>query len=103
MEDFLKRVVDEHKQLIVRIEKLDNFIYHEDTSHVSKADFANLCIQLSAMRQYERCLRARLANHGIAFEDNDYYLIIDRVEKPIKKENDTNNNSNNDIDLGQEK
>lgn len=99
MEDFVKRIVDEHKQLIVRIEKLNNFIYNEDTSHVSKADFANLCMQLSAMRQYERCLRARLANHGIAFEDNDYYLIIDRIDDPIKE----NKGSDNDIDLGQEK
>ena len=99
MEDFVKRIVDEHKQLVVRIEKLNNFIYNEDTSNVSKADFANLCMQLSAMRQYERCLRARLANHGIAFEDDDYYLIIDSVGEPIKE----NKGSDNDIDLGQEK
>lgn len=99
MEDFVKRIVDEHKQLVVRIEKLNNFIYNEDTSHVSKADFANLCMQLSAMRQYERCLRARLANHGIAFEDNDYYLIIDRIDDPIEEDK----GSDNDIDLGQEK
>ena len=96
MEDFVKRIVDEHKQLVVRIEKLDNFIYDEDTSNVSRADFANLCIQLSAMRQYERCLRARLANHGIAFEDNEYYLIIDRVGDPNKKDK----GSTDDIDLG---
>lgn len=99
MEDFVKRIVEEHKQLVVRIEKLNNFIYNEDTSHVSKADFANLCMQLSAMRQYERCLRARLANHGIAFEDNDYYLIIDRIDDPIEEDK----GSDNDIDLGQEK
>lgn len=99
MEDFLKRIIEEHKQLVPRIEKLDSFIYHEDTSHVSKADFANLCMQLSAMRQYERCLRARLVNHGIAFEDNDYYLIIDSIGDPIKEDK----GSDNDIDLGQEK
>lgn len=99
MEDFLKRIIEEHKQLVPRIEKLDNFIYHEDTSHVSKADFANLCMQLSAMRQYERCLCARLVNHGIAFEDNDYYLIIDSIGDPIKEDK----GSDNDIDLGQEK
>lgn len=99
MEDFVKRIVEEHKQLVVRIEKLNNFIYNEDTSHVSKADFANLCMQLSAMRQYERCLRARLANHGITFEDNDYYLIIDRIDDPIEEDK----GSDNDIDLGQEK
>lgn len=99
MEDFVKRIVDEHKQLVPRIEKLDSFIYHEDTSHVSKADFANLCMQLSAMRQYERCLRARLVNHGIGFEDNNYYLIIDSVGEPNKEDK----GSDNDIDLGQEK
>lgn len=103
MKDFLKKLIDEHKQLVVRLEKLDKFIYHEDTSHVSKADFANLCMQLSAMRQYERCLLARLVNNGIAFEDNEYYLIIDRVGEPNKEDKSSDKGSDNDIDLGQEK
>ena len=79
MENFVKRLIKEHKELYVRLCKLENFIYNKDTSHIHKSEFANLCMQLAAMRQYEKCLRARLANNDIAFEDGVYSEVIDSV------------------------
>lgn len=79
MENFVKRLIKEHKDLYVRLCKLEDFIYNKDTSHIHKSEFANLCMQLAAMRQYEKCLRARLANNNIVFEDDVYSEVIDSV------------------------
>lgn len=72
MKMYVKRMIKEHSQLYVRLEKLHNFIYNKDTSFVNKADFINMCIQLAAMRQYEKCLIARLNSAGISFENGVY-------------------------------
>jgi hypothetical protein len=79
MDRGIKNIIKEHSQLYVRIQKLDNFIYNEDTSHINKADFANLCIQLAAMRQYEKCLIARLNNAGVIFGNGLYHECVAAV------------------------
>lgn len=76
MKKFVEKLIDEHSQLYVRIEKLHKTIYEKDTSHINKVDFANMCIQLAAMRQYEKCLIARLNNAGISFENGAYHECV---------------------------
>lgn len=44
MENFVKRLIKEHKDLYVRLCKLEDFIYNKDTSHIHKSEFANLCM-----------------------------------------------------------
>ena len=99
MKNYIKRIVDEHSQLYVRIEKLNNFIYNEDTSHINKADFANMCIQLAAMRQYEKCLIARLNNAGISFENGAYHECVAVIAAPQSncedKDDDEDNKEHN--------
>lgn len=99
MEMYVKRMIKEHSQLYVRLEKLNNFIYNEDTSVVNKADFANMCIQLAAMRQYEKCLIARLNNAGISFENGAYHecvAVIGTTQSEEDNQEDAKENNENE-------
>lgn len=82
MKKYVKRMVEEHSDLYVRIAELHDDIYNKDTSHISKADFANMCIQLNAMRQYEKCLVARLNNAGVSFENGAYHECVAVIAAP---------------------
>lgn len=82
MEKYVKRMVEEHSQLYVRLVKLNDYIYNKDTSHINKADFANMCMQLAAMRQYEKCLVARLNNAGVSFTDGAYHECVAVIAAP---------------------
>ena len=73
MLDFVKRMVDEHSQLVVRIQKLHDWIYSDKSNADNKVEFANKCIQLAAMKKYEEALRARLENAGITFAYENYF------------------------------
>ena len=96
MKKFVEKLIDEHSQLYVRIEKLHKTIYEKDTSHINKADFANMCIQLAAMRQYEKCLVARLLNNNITFSDGVYHEAVAVITKddvvPTYEENPSEDN-----------
>lgn len=74
MEKYVKRMIEEHAQLVVRTQKLHNYIYGEDSDKDDKVEFANKCIQLGAMKKYEEALRARLENRGIVLDENNTYL-----------------------------
>ena len=65
MKEFVKRMVEEHSQLVVRTTKLHNYVYSEESNKDDKVEFANKCIQLTSMKKYEEALRARLENQGI--------------------------------------
>lgn len=76
MKDFVKRMIEEHSQLVVRIQALHNYIYSERSDADNKTEFANKCIQLAAMKKYEEALRARLENQGIFFEGGQYFSHV---------------------------
>jgi hypothetical protein len=73
MEGFVQRMVAEHSELIVRIKKLNDYIYSDKSDNDNKIEFANKCIQLSAMKKYEEALRARLENQGVVFDGSTYF------------------------------
>lgn len=73
MIDFVKRMVDEHSQLVVRIQKLHEYIYSDKSYKDNKIEFANKSIQLAAMKKYEEALRASLENQGVFFENGQYF------------------------------
>ena len=81
MLDFVKRMVDEHSQLVVRTQKLNEYVYSDKSDKDDKVEFANKCLQLSAMKKYEEALRARLENQGIFFENGQYFKHIATVSK----------------------
>lgn len=93
MIDFVKRMVDEHSQLVIRIQKLHEYIYSDKSDKDNKVEFANKCIQLSAMKKYEEALRARLENQGIFFENGQYFDKVAEIKStftPATPEEDQN-------------
>lgn len=98
MENYVKRMVEEHSQLVVRINKLDNFLYgngglnvHTDIKNNQTQDdlfknmteFANKAIQLRSMKTYLLALECRLNNAGVFYEDGEYF---ERVAKIVKEQ-----------------
>lgn len=70
MTEVIKNLIEEHSQLIVRLRNLNDEVYSSsEISSECKGEFANKCLQLAGMRQYELALRARLYNLGINFDD----------------------------------
>lgn len=72
MKDFVKRMISEHSQLVLRITKLHDYVYSSKSDKDDKVEFANKCIQLSAMKKYEEALRARIENQGITIVGTEY-------------------------------
>ena len=80
MKDYQKRMIKEHAQLYVRIQRLHDYVYSEQSDKDDKIEFANKCIQLAAMKKYEEALRARLENCHIHYMNGDYLEIVNTVE-----------------------
>lgn len=95
MKDYVARMVQEHSELIVKIEKLNDFLYGNDGLNIhtdiknnqtqddlfrNMTEYANKCIQLSSMKTYLRALECRLNNEGIFYEDEEY---LERVAKIV--------------------
>lgn len=92
MLDFVKRMVDEHSQLVVRTQKLNEYIYSDKSNKDDKVEFANKCLQLSAMKKYEEALRARLENQGVFFENNQYFERIGCINITSTESSEDNDN-----------
>lgn len=106
MKDYLKRMIEEHSQLMIRINKLDNFLYGNNGLNVhtdiknnqtqedifrNMTEFANKAIQLRSMKTYLLALECRLNNNGIFFEDGQYLERIAVIkETPTKSEPEDN-------------
>lgn len=96
MVDFVKRMIDEHSQLIVRTQKLHEYIYSDKSNDDNKIEFANKCIQLSAMKKYEEALRARLENQGVFFENGQYFERVVEIKTAPITETPTEGQNNGD-------
>lgn len=83
MKDFVNRMIDEHAKLVINTSKLHDYIYSNNSDKDDKVEFANKCIQLSAMKKYEEALRARLENQGIFYENNQYFERIGNVKSTL--------------------
>lgn len=96
MKKYVERMVQEHSELVVRIEKLDNFLYGNGGLNIhtniennktqedlirNMIDFANKSIQLRSMKTYLLALECRLNNEGILFEDGEY---LERIGKIVR-------------------
>ena len=93
MLDFVKRMVEEHSQLVVRIKNINEYVYSDESNKDDKVEFANKCLQLSAMKKYEEALRARLENKGVFFENNQYFERIGCINiTSIESSEDNNDN-----------
>lgn len=74
MKDFVKRLIDEHKELGVKLEALNAFLENDElTKNIDKKEYANLCAQHKAMTDYYDILTVRLSNNDILFEFGEYF------------------------------
>lgn len=80
MKAFVKRMIEEHAELVVRIVKLDNYVYSNKSDNDDKIEFANKCVQLSSMKKYEEALRARLENQNIVVDGGDYLEKVGSIK-----------------------
>ena len=80
MEKYQKEMIEEHSGLVVRIQKLHDYIYSNNSDKDDKIEFANKCIQLAAMKKYEEALRARIENIGITFENGNYFEHVAAIK-----------------------
>ena len=100
MEKYVKRMVEEHSQLTVRIEKLNNFLYgngglnvHTDIKNNqtqedlfrNMTEFANKAIQLRSMKTYLLALECRLNNAGVIYEDGAYFEKVAKIVEETKE------------------
>lgn len=81
MEGYIERMIQEHKELVARIEKLHAWVYGDAYKTVHPSEFANECIQLKAMKVYEEALRARLFNAGIKIANGEYLVAVDTMNE----------------------
>ena len=98
MDNYQKALVEEHSNLVVRIQKLHDWIYSDKPIKDDKVEFANKCIQLAAMKKYEEALRARIENIGITFENGNYFehVAAIKVKEPTTAEDSENNGVENE-------
>lgn len=83
MNNYQKDLIEEHSNLVVRIQKLHDWIYSDKPIKDDKVEFANKCIQLAAMKKYEEALRARIENIGITFENGNYFERVASITSTI--------------------
>lgn len=97
MENYQKALIEEHSQLVIRIQKLHDYVYSSVSDADNKVEFANKCIQLAAMKKYEEALRARFENAGIVFENGEYFERVAAIT-PILCDDNTGSDSNVDAE-----
>ena len=74
--NFVERMIVEHSELVERIKQLNDYVYSKKSDEDNKIEFANKCIQLNAMKTYEKALHARLENQDIVCEDGQYFAHL---------------------------
>ena len=78
MDKYIVKMIAEHRDLVARLKKLEDYIYSDKSDNDDRVEFANKCIQLKAMRVYEEALNARLSNAGVEYNpvEKTYYNQI---------------------------
>ena len=75
MENFVKRLINEHKYLTEKRKLLNDFIQSKDSNKVSKRELILLGAQLVVMDTYIDILENRLIEHDVEAKDGLYKKI----------------------------
>ena len=97
MNNYQKDLIEEHSNLVVRINVLNNNVYGSASDVDNKVEFANKCVQLAAMKKYEEALRARIENTGIMFNNGEYLERVAAIT-PVICDDNTGSDSNADAE-----
>lgn len=79
MDSYKQRLINQHAALVVAIDSLSIDVYGSKNEVDDKIEFANRALQLSAMKQYEKALYARMNNAGIYFKNGTYFEKVGNI------------------------
>ena len=85
MDKFVKAGITEHKELVIRISKLENTIanWNPKDSTRSHVTYANLAILLASYKKAVEALECILENVGVTIDEDGYYReAVDRIVLP---------------------
>lgn len=91
MNKFVKDGITEHKELVVRISKLESTIanWNPKDSTRSHVTYANLAILLASYKKAAEALECILENEGVTLgEDGCYREIVDKLSYPTNDNNE---------------
>ena len=101
MEKFVKRMIIEHKELLEKINKLENYMLSETGQKDDREEFADKAVQLSAMKVYAGALCSRIERQNVyTLSDSNYFALVDLAEEPennVCNNNDLNTNGDDDL------
>lgn len=80
MENFVKRLIVEHKELCDKRNKLDAFIKSEKSNKIERGELLTIAAQFSTINTYIDLLENRLDFHDIEVKDGLYKKIITEVD-----------------------
>lgn len=85
MDKFIKAGITEHKELVIRINKLENTIanWNPKDSTRSHVTYTNLAILLASYKKAAEALECILENMGVTIDEDGYYHeAVDRIVLP---------------------
>lgn len=88
MDKFIKERIAEHKEIVIRISKLETVIANwnriDDHNIVrSHVTYANLAILLASYKKAAEALECILENMGVTLDEDGYYReAVDRIVLP---------------------
>ncbi len=94
MENFVKRLINEHKYLTEKRNKLNDFINSKDSNKVSKRELLLLGAQLITMDSYIDILENRLIEHDVEAKDGFYKKTITLADIEGNSDNQPTDDSN---------
>ena len=101
MENFVKRLINEHKYLTEKRKLLNDFIKSKDSNKVSKRELLLLGAQLVTMDTYIDILENRLIEHDVEAKDGLYKKIITESDilEDFKSQSQQEQSEDNDDDI----
>lgn len=75
MDKFIKERIAEHKEIVIRISKLEKTIanWNPEDSTRSHATYANFAILLTSYKKAAEALECILENMGVTIDEDGYY------------------------------
>ena len=89
MKRYILNLINEHKELVERINKLASFITSCNVDTVKEKykdcleDYVLMRIQLEHMNRYHDILSARLEKHGVVVLGTKYFEDVTEIKEPI--------------------
>lgn len=79
MNDLKKELIKEHAELLLKIDKINHQINNALCDNTDKVEYANLCIQVAAMKKYADCIICRLSNMGVVFDGRQWFEKVAHI------------------------